>query len=66
MALGTVWAAIAASYQTNWPVGFFVGTLSAGWYAVGRIAAAWRRSRRRAAAAREPGEHGRQTASVRL
>src|SRR6185312_6729392 len=33
MALGTVWAAIAASYQTNWPVGFFVGTLSAVWYA---------------------------------
>jgi len=65
IALGTVWAAIAASYQTNWPVGFFVGALSAGWYTVGRIAAAWRRSRRRAAA-REPGVHGRQTASVRV
>src|SRR5215831_2642107 len=50
-ALGTVWAAIAASYQTNWPVGFFVGALSAVWYAVGRIAAAWRRSRWQAAAA---------------
>jgi len=68
MALGTVWAAIAASYQTNWPVGFFVGTLSAAWYAVGRIAAAWRRNRRqaRAAAASEPAEHGRLAASVRL
>jgi zinc/manganese transport system permease protein len=68
MALGTVWAAIAASYQTNWPVGFFVGALSAGWYAVGRIAAAWRRSRRqaRAAAASEPAEHGRLAASVRV
>jgi zinc/manganese transport system permease protein len=66
MALGTVWAAIAASYQTNWPVGFFVGALSAGWYAVGRITAAWRRSRRSATAARAPGEHPRQTASVRV
>jgi zinc/manganese transport system permease protein len=68
MALGTVWAAIAASYQTNWPVGFFVGALSAAWYAVGRIAAAWRRSRRRARAVapREPAEQDRPAASVRL
>jgi zinc/manganese transport system permease protein len=68
IALGTVWAAIAASYQTNWPVGFFVGALSAGWYAVGRIATAWRRSRRRARAV-APGEragHDRLAASVRL
>ena len=68
MALGTVWAAIAASYQTNWPVGFFVGALSAAWYAVGRIAAAWRRSRRRARAVapREPAGQDRPAASVRL
>ena len=66
LALGTVWAAIAASYLTNWPVGFFVGALSAVWYAVGRIAAAWRRSRRQAMAAREPEEYARQTASVRV
>jgi zinc/manganese transport system permease protein len=67
MALGTVWAAIAATYQTNWPVGFFVGALSAGWYAVGRIATAWRRSRRaRAAAPGEPAGHDRLAASVRL
>ncbi len=67
MALGTVWAAIAASYQTNWPVGFFVGALSAVWYAVGRIAAAGRRGRRQAAAAAvEPAEHGRLAASVRV
>jgi zinc/manganese transport system permease protein len=68
MALGTVWAAIAATYQTNWPVGFFVGALSAGWYAVGRIATAWRRSRRRARAAApgEPAGHDRLAASVRL
>jgi zinc/manganese transport system permease protein len=65
IALGTVWAAIAVSYQTNWPVGFFVGMLSAGWYAIGRIAVAWRRSRRWAAAG-EPAEQGRRAASVRV
>ena len=65
IALGTVWAAIAVSYQTNWPVGFFVGMLSAGWYAIGRIAVAWRRSRRRAAAG-EPAEQSRRAASVRV
>jgi zinc/manganese transport system permease protein len=38
LALITVWAAIALSYVTNWPVGFFVGTLAAGCYGVGRLA----------------------------
>jgi zinc/manganese transport system permease protein len=66
IALGTVWAAIAASYQTNWPVGFFVGALGAVWYAVGRIAAAWRRSRRRARAARAHAGHARRAATVRV
>jgi zinc/manganese transport system permease protein len=42
IALITVWAAIAISYQTNWPIGFFVGTLSALAYALGRTWAAWR------------------------
>ena len=36
IALATVWAAIAVSYQTNWPVGFFVGVISAAAYACGR------------------------------
>ena len=45
IAIGTVWAAIAASYQTNWPVGFFVGVIGAFCYAAGRGWAAWRRSR---------------------
>jgi zinc/manganese transport system permease protein len=45
IALITVWAAIAISYQTNWPVGFFVGTLSALAYALGRTWAAWRHTR---------------------
>ncbi len=42
LALATVWAAIALSYETNYPVGFFVGTLSASTYATGRAWAAWR------------------------
>jgi len=37
LALATVWAAIALSFVTNWPVGFFVGTLAAGWYGVGKV-----------------------------
>jgi zinc/manganese transport system permease protein len=44
IALVIVWAAIALSYQTNWPVGFFVGTSSAAAYALGR---AWAFARRR-------------------
>jgi zinc/manganese transport system permease protein len=45
IALCIVWAAIAISFVTNWPIGFFVGTLSAFAYAVGRGWAAWRRAR---------------------
>jgi zinc/manganese transport system permease protein len=48
IALLVVWAAIALSYQTNWPVGFFVGTASAAAYATGR---AWRFARRNRATA---------------
>jgi zinc/manganese transport system permease protein len=47
IALITVWAAIASSYQTNWPIGFFVGAISALSYALGRTWAAWRRTRTR-------------------
>lgn len=36
IALVTVWAAIASSYWTNWPIGFFVGAFSALAYALGR------------------------------
>ena len=42
----TVWAAIAASYSSNWPVGFFVGAIGAVWYAAGRGWASLRRTRR--------------------
>jgi zinc/manganese transport system permease protein len=42
VALITVWAAIACSFETDWPVGFFVGAFSAGTYGLGRAYAAWR------------------------
>jgi len=42
IALITVWSAIAASYTTNYPVGFFVGSISALAYALGRAWATWR------------------------
>jgi zinc/manganese transport system permease protein len=45
IAVATVWAAIAASYTSNWPVGFFVGVIAAVCYAAGRAFAAWRRTR---------------------
>jgi zinc/manganese transport system permease protein len=35
-ALATVWAAIAISYLSNWPIGFFVGTIGAVSYGIGR------------------------------
>ena len=41
----TVWAAIAISYQTNYPIGFFVGTISALTYTTGRCWTALRRRR---------------------
>jgi len=40
IALVTVWAGIALSYQTNWPLGFFVGITGAGFYLFGRAWAA--------------------------
>jgi zinc/manganese transport system permease protein len=59
LAVGTVWAAIAASYDTNWPVGFFVGTIGAGCYGAGRGWAAGRAARDpRPGAGRGTGEHG--------
>jgi zinc/manganese transport system permease protein len=33
----TVWAAIALSFVSDWPIGFFVGGLGAAAYAVGRV-----------------------------
>ncbi len=45
IALVTVWVSIAASYETNWPIGFFVGTIGAVAYVVGRTWAWWRTGR---------------------
>jgi len=42
-ALIAVWAAIACSYATNYPVGFFVGSISAASFVVGRAWAAFTR-----------------------
>jgi zinc/manganese transport system permease protein len=46
IALATVWAAIAISYRSNWPVGFFVGVFGAAAYALGRAGAALRHDAR--------------------
>jgi len=43
IALLAVGAAIAGAYETDYPVGFFVGTVSAGCYVLGRILGARRR-----------------------
>jgi zinc/manganese transport system permease protein len=45
IALIVAWAAIALSYQTGWPVGFYVGVISAVSYAVGRLWTYGRRQR---------------------
>lgn len=45
IALAVAWAAIALSYQTNWPIGFFVGILAAACYACGRGWRVWRTRR---------------------
>jgi zinc/manganese transport system permease protein len=43
IALATVWTAIAVSYLTNLPIGFFVGTIGAFTYTVGQGWLAWGR-----------------------
>ena len=45
IALAIVWFGIAIAYLTNYPVGFFVGTLGAVAYAWARAWTAWRRGR---------------------
>ena len=46
-ALVTVWVSIAVSYETNLPIGFFVGSISAFAYIVGRAWTAWQQTRGR-------------------
>jgi len=43
LGLITVWVSITASFSSNWPIGFFVGTFAVVWYATGRSLARWRR-----------------------
>jgi zinc/manganese transport system permease protein len=49
IALVTVWAGIALSYRTNWPLGFFVGVIAAGFFLLGQ---GWTAARRRGSAPR--------------
>jgi zinc/manganese transport system permease protein len=44
IALVTVWIGIVASYHTNWPLGFYVGVIAAGFFLAG---AGWTAVRRR-------------------
>jgi len=37
LALLTAWAAIALAFLSDWPIGFFVGTISGGLFALGRL-----------------------------
>ena len=52
-ALVTVWAAIAISYLSNWPIGFFVGTIGAVSYGIGRGWTGLRQARGARSATRE-------------
>jgi zinc/manganese transport system permease protein len=54
IALITVWAAIAASYLYNWPVGFFVGVLAALSYGAGRTWATWHHTHSRTLPSHDP------------
>lgn len=56
IALATVWAAIAISFVTDWPIGFFVGAFSASAYLVGRVWLAWRSHRSPGAVQFEPAD----------
>ncbi|HET9968039.1 MAG TPA: metal ABC transporter permease [Streptosporangiaceae bacterium] len=44
IALVTVWVAIAAAYQSNWPLGFFVGVIGAAFFLAGK-AFSWARGK---------------------
>ncbi len=43
IALVTVWTGIVVSYESNWPLGFFVGVMGAAFFLAGRAYAATRR-----------------------
>ena len=56
IALVTVWTGIAASYQSNWPLGFFVGVIGAAFFLAGRGYATVRRKAPRSVRNHEPPE----------
>jgi zinc/manganese transport system permease protein len=64
IAVALAWVSVAASYQTNWPVGFFVGVGGAVCYAGGRGWAAWSSARRPSAASGAPAAPGATGASA--
>ena len=67
IAVVVLWISIASAYQTNWPVGFFVGALGAVCYAAGRGWAALRGRRpARPRAWRGAAEQGVTAANVRV
>ena len=45
IAVATVWASIVASYLSNLPIGFFVGTIGAAAYGLGRAWSGWSETR---------------------
>jgi zinc/manganese transport system permease protein len=51
IAVATVWAGIALSYRTNWPLGFYVGVIAAGFFLLGQ---AWTAVRRHGVRGRTP------------
>ena len=55
IALATVWIGIAVSYHTNWPLGFFVGVIAAGFFLLGQ---GWAAVRRHWSAPRSPSALG--------
>jgi zinc/manganese transport system permease protein len=54
IALVTVWAGIVLSYRTNWPLGFFVGVIAAGFFLLGQGWTAVRHPNGRRAAESHP------------
>jgi zinc/manganese transport system permease protein len=45
IAVGTVWISIAASYESNLPIAFYVGAIGAGFYGLGRAWTAAQKAR---------------------
>jgi zinc/manganese transport system permease protein len=46
LALTIIWVSLSVSFESGWPIGFFVGILGAGVYTTARCWAAWRHRQR--------------------